>query len=138
MTTLFTTIYAGADKTVPSYGSGQMFFYLKDTPALMGSMKVTGTAWWEVHKMAQAKLAFLSFAWGPIRQEYFSKFNPLYDTEYENLVLSGQCYRTAQQISFWSQVFMQATSLGRRESFGMSSHLAPHRGYKKYASQTEP
>ena len=90
MTTLFTTIYAGADKTAQSYGSGQMFFYLKDTPALMGSMKVTGTAWWEVHKMAQAKLAFTSFAWGHVRQEYFRKFNPLYDTEYENLVLSGQ------------------------------------------------
>ena len=44
MTTLFTTIYAGADKTAPSYGSGQMYFYLKDTPALMGSMKVTGTS----------------------------------------------------------------------------------------------
>ncbi len=88
MTTLFTTIHEGTDKNEPIYGSGQLFFDLKDAPALMASMKVTGT-WW-LHKRIQAKLAFMSFAWGAIRQEYFRDINPLYDTEYENLVLSGQ------------------------------------------------
>jgi uncharacterized protein (DUF362 family) len=90
MTTLFTTLYEGPDKNAPVYGSGIMFFNLKDTPALLASMTVTGTNWWELHKKAQAILAFTSFAWGALRQEYLSKLNPLYDTEYQNLVLSGQ------------------------------------------------
>jgi uncharacterized protein (DUF362 family) len=88
MTTLFTTIYEGPDKTAPVFGVGQIFFDLKDAPALMASMRVKGTFW--LHKKIQAKLAFMSFAWGVIRQEYFREVNPLYDTEYENLVLSGK------------------------------------------------
>lgn len=54
----------------------------------MASLKVTGTIW--LHQQIQARLAFMSFAWGAIRQEYLREVNPLYDTEYENLVLSGQ------------------------------------------------
>lgn len=88
MTTLFTTIYEGTDKNGTIYGSGQLFFHLKDAPELIASMKVKGTRW--LHKRIQAKLAFFSFAWGAVRQEYFRDINPLYDTEYENLVLSGQ------------------------------------------------
>jgi cholesterol oxidase len=90
MTTLFTMVYEGTDKTAPIYGAGQIFFYLRDTMALMNSMKVTGAAWWELHRIAQAKLAFLDFAWGKVRQEYLRDVNPLYDTEYENLVLAGR------------------------------------------------
>ncbi len=136
MTTLFTTIYAGEDKTAQSYGSGQMFFYLKDTPALMSSMKVTGTAWWEVHKMAQAKLAFISFAWGPIRQEYLSKFNPLYDTEYENLVLSGQVLRNGAVQDFFlvSGIHEKDFPWGDGEIFWDVLLVIGDRtaGYKKY------
>jgi cholesterol oxidase len=68
MTTLFTKVYEGADATAPCYGSGQVFFDLKDALALLVSMKVTGTKW--LHQQIQARLAFLSFAWGVIRQEY--------------------------------------------------------------------
>jgi cholesterol oxidase len=88
MTTLFTTIHDGPDDTAPVYGAGQLFFNLRDAPSLLTSMKVKGT-WW-LHKKIQAKIAFMSFAWGAIRQEYFRDVNPFYDTEYENLVLSGQ------------------------------------------------
>jgi hypothetical protein len=88
MTTLFTTIFDGPDRSSPVYGKGQIFFDLKDSPALMASMKATGTIW--IHEKIKAKLAFMSFAWGVLRQEYFRDLNPLYDTEYENLVLSGK------------------------------------------------
>jgi uncharacterized protein (DUF362 family) len=90
MTTLFTRIYAGPDERAPLYGSGQLFFDLKEAPALLSSLKVTGAGWWELHKKIQARLAFLDFAWGKIRQEYLRDLNPLYDTEYENLVLAGK------------------------------------------------
>lgn len=99
MTTLFSTIYEGADETAPVYGSGQIFFNLKDAPALMASMTVTGTIW--LHKKIQAQLAFMSFAWGAIRQEYFREVNPLYDTEYENLVLSGQVVQNGKVQDFF-------------------------------------
>ncbi|MEJ2672510.1 MAG: hypothetical protein P8168_09990, partial [Deltaproteobacteria bacterium] len=45
MTTLFTAIYAGPDEQAPLYGSGQLFFDLKDAPGLMASMEVTGVKW---------------------------------------------------------------------------------------------
>jgi uncharacterized protein (DUF362 family) len=90
MTTLFTTIYDGPDERAPIYGAGQLFFDLKDVPALMASMKVTGTRWWQLYKRVQAKFAFTNFAWGKVREEYLRDVNPLYDTEYENLVLSGR------------------------------------------------
>lgn len=88
MTTLYTTIFDGPDQTAPVYGSGQIFFDLKDSAALLASMRVTGTIW--LHEKIRAKLAFMSFAWGIIRQEYFRDLNPFYDTAYENLVLAGK------------------------------------------------
>lgn len=90
MTTLFTTIYAGPDKQAPVYGAGQIFFDLKDVIALMASIRVTGTRWWQLHQRIKARTAFLDFAWGKVREEYLRDVNPLYDTEYENLVLSGR------------------------------------------------
>jgi uncharacterized protein (DUF362 family) len=90
MTTLFTTIYEGPDEQAPIYGAGQVFFDLKDVPALLASMKVTGTRWWELPQRIRTKAAFMDFAWGKVREEYLRDINPHYDTEYENLVLSGQ------------------------------------------------
>ncbi|MEJ5329102.1 MAG: DUF362 domain-containing protein [Desulfobaccales bacterium] len=101
MTTLFTRIYAGPDDRAPLYGSGLLFFDLKDAPALMASMKVTGAGWWELHKKIQARLAFLNFAWGKLRQEYLRDINPLYDTEYENLVLAGKLELGGQPREFF-------------------------------------
>jgi len=93
ITTLFTTLHDGPDEHAPLYGSGQLFFALNDAPALINSMEVTGVKWWEFykwHKKAQGKIAFLDFAWGEIRKTYLSDADPLYETQYENLVLSGQ------------------------------------------------
>ena len=99
MTTLFATIFEGTDETCPVYGSGQLFFNIQDAPALLASMKVNGT-WW-LHRKIQAKMAFMSFAWGAVRQEYLRDVNPLYDTEYENLVLSGKVSQDGQSKDFF-------------------------------------
>ncbi len=90
MTTLFTRLYAGPDEGAPLYGAGQLFFDLREAPALMASLKVTGAGWWELHRKIQARSAFLDFVWGKLRQEYLRDLNPLYDTEYENLALAGK------------------------------------------------
>jgi uncharacterized protein (DUF362 family) len=93
MTTLFTKVYEGPDDQAPLYGSGQLYFDLKEAPALLASIKVTGIRWWEFykwHKGAQARLAFLDFAWKEIQKTYFRDVNPCYETQYENLILSGQ------------------------------------------------
>jgi len=88
MTTLFTILHEGENESGPIFGAGQIFFNLTDTASLMASMRVTGATWWG--QETAAKIAFISFAFGVLRQEYLRTFNPLYDTKYENLVLSGQ------------------------------------------------
>jgi uncharacterized protein (DUF362 family) len=90
MTTLFTTVYAGPDKNAPIYGAGQVYFQMKNLPSMMASMKVTGTKWWELLQKIGTRVAFMDFAWGKVREEYFRRISPFYDTEYENLVLSGK------------------------------------------------
>ena len=88
MTTLYTTIYEGVDDSGPVYGRGQIFFKMADLPAMAASMKVIGRAWfWD--KLA-VKTSFLDFAYGQLRDTYLRGINPFYDTEYQNLVLSGQ------------------------------------------------
>ena len=88
MTTLYTTIHSGPNESAPVYGTGIMKFRLTDTLELMKSLKVVGAGnFWQAH---QAKMAFISFVFGQTRDIYFRKINPLYDTSYENLVLSGQ------------------------------------------------
>jgi uncharacterized protein (DUF362 family) len=99
MTTLFTTVYAGPDDSAPVYGAGQLYFDMKDAPALLASLNVKGT-WW-LHRKIQAKTAFMSFAWGAVRQEYLRDVNPLYDTEYENLVLSGKVSQNGKSQNFF-------------------------------------
>lgn len=137
MTTLFTTVYEGADKTAPIYGVGQVFFDLKDSPALLASMKVTGAGWWELHKKIQAKAAFMDFAWGKIRQEYLRDVNPLYDTEYENLVLSGQVehHGATQDFFLVSGIHDRDFPWGDGEIFWDVLLVIGSRtgGYKKYA-----
>lgn len=87
MTTLHLKVHKGSDGNAPVYGAGQLFFNLTDLPGMLASMQVTNTN--SLYKKIQARIAFASFAWGNIRQVYLNDFNPLYDTEYENLVLSG-------------------------------------------------
>jgi uncharacterized protein (DUF362 family) len=91
MTTLFATLYRGPDELSPVYASGVLAFDLKKTPALLASMKVEGTNSL-LQKMA-AYTAFASFAYGALRDEYLQGVRLLYDTRYENLVLSGRMRR---------------------------------------------
>jgi uncharacterized protein (DUF362 family) len=87
MTRLFTIIYRGEDEQTPVYGAGILSFKLMDAPSMMASMKVVGAAsiWQEV----AAYTAFSSFAYGALRDEYLKDVRLFYDTQYENLVLSG-------------------------------------------------
>lgn len=99
MTTLFTDIYKGPDKNSPLYGKGQLFFHLRDSIALLTSMKVTGTT--SRRQRIKAKIAFMDFAWGAIRREYLRAIELLYKTEYENLVLSGKLLRNGKSQNFF-------------------------------------
>ena len=91
MTTLFTTLYRGPDEHAPVYAAGVLTFDLKKTPALVASMKVEGTD--SLLRKAAAYTAFASFAYGALRDEYLQGIRLLYDTRYDNLVLSGRMRR---------------------------------------------
>ncbi|MHC4586503.1 MAG: hypothetical protein ACYS3N_18380, partial [Planctomycetota bacterium] len=87
MTRLFTIIYRGEDKQAPIYGAGELYFKLSDGPSMISSMKVlNATNLWQI---AAAYSAFTSFAYGALRSEYLKELRMVYDTRYENLVLSG-------------------------------------------------
>jgi len=87
MTRLFTIIYRGEDEQAPIYGAGELYFKLSDGPSMISSMKVlNATSLWQ--KVA-AYSAFTSFAYGALRSEYLKDMRMVYDTRYENLVLSG-------------------------------------------------
>ena len=88
MTTLFTILYRGEDAQAPVYAAGVLTFDLKNAPALVASMKVDGTN--SLLRKAAAYTAFASFAYGALRDEYLQGVRLLYDTRYENLVLSGR------------------------------------------------
>lgn len=94
LTTLFTVIHKGETKSAPVIAAGLLHFDLKDAPALVASMKVVGpcTTWQKVAAYA----AFASFAWGVMRDEYLADVRLLYDTHYENLVLSGHLLDAAR------------------------------------------
>lgn len=87
MTRLFSVLYRGEDEHGEIYGAGILCFRLEDSPSLVSSMTVKG-ARNPLQKMA-AYTAFSSFAWGAIRNEYLKEQRLFYDTEYQNLVLSG-------------------------------------------------
>ncbi len=91
MTRLFTTIYRGQDETGPVYAAGELYFKLRDGPALVASMEVIGARSW--HQGLAARVAFASFAFGALRDEYLQDLRIFYDTQYENLVLGGELQR---------------------------------------------
>jgi uncharacterized protein (DUF362 family) len=88
MTTLFTTVYEGDDDQGNVFGAGQIFFQLSTTPAFLLSLKVTGNARFD--QAFAAKMAFLSFAFGQVRDTYLADVNPVYDASYQNVVLQGE------------------------------------------------
>jgi uncharacterized protein (DUF362 family) len=87
MTRLFTTIYRGEDEQAVVYGAGILSFKLMDAPSMMASVKVVGAA--SMWQKVAAYTAFSSFAYGALRNEYLKDMRLFYDTQYENLVLSG-------------------------------------------------
>ena len=103
LTTLFTAIYAGEDEHAPLYAKGQLYFDLKDSLKLVASMGVPHK-WWEVWKLAQsakATLAFSDFAFNEVKTTYLSDLDPLYKTQYENLVLSGKVVKDGEEKDFF-------------------------------------
>ncbi|MHB1024378.1 MAG: DUF362 domain-containing protein [Desulfobacteria bacterium] len=88
MTTLFTALDCGGKEEAPLYGAGELRFDLKNASALVKSMKVEGTS--SLAKIVAANIAFASFAFGALRDEYLKGVGLFYDTRYENLVLSGR------------------------------------------------
>ena len=91
MTTLFTILHRGPDGQAPVYAAGVLTFDLKNAPALVASLKIDGTN--SLLRKAAAYTAFASFAYGALRDEYLRGVRLLYDTRYENLVLSGRMRR---------------------------------------------
>ncbi len=119
MTTLFTMVYEGDDDSGKLYGTGQLFFKLVNAPSLVLSMKVTGQSWFG-QSMA-AKVAFLSFAYGGLRDTYLADINPLYDASYQNLVLAGKVTDSAnvsQPFFLVSGIHAPDFPWGDGESFG--------------------
>jgi len=119
MTTLFTTIYEGVDDQGPVFGAGQLRFKLLNAPAMLASMKVTGNP--HFGQALGAKVAFLSFCYGALRDTYLADVNPLYDASYQNVVLSGSVVDAAGA----TQPFFLVTGIhtkdfpwGDGESFG--------------------
>lgn len=88
MTRLFTVLHRGIDENAPIYGAGELYFRLLDTPKLMASMEVENATSWR--QKPAALLAFASFAYGALRDEYLKDIRPVYDTDYDNLVLAGE------------------------------------------------
>jgi len=88
MTCLKTSVYRGEDETSPLFATGELSFSLADLPALLTSFQEEGASDWTQDQAA--RVAFASFAWGQVRDEYLDKIRLFYDTRYENLVLSGR------------------------------------------------
>jgi uncharacterized protein (DUF362 family) len=88
MTCLYTNVYSGESQAAPLYASGELRFSLTNLPAMLASMQVEGASGWS--QALAARVAFASFAWGHLRDEYLDKVRLFYDTQYENLVVAGR------------------------------------------------
>ena len=88
MTKLFTRIYRGSSTASPLYGSGILHFRIQSLPSMLLSFSVTNTS--SLIAKFKAVSQFFSFCYGEIRDTYFKKINPLYHSDYENLVLRGK------------------------------------------------
>ena len=87
MTRLFAVVYQGDDEHAPVYGAGVLYFALKDTASLVSSIEITNAK--TLKQRIAAYLTFMSFVVAPLREEYLKNLRVDYQTEYENLVLSG-------------------------------------------------
>jgi uncharacterized protein (DUF362 family) len=115
MTRLFTTLHRGQDENAPIYAAGELYFHLRDTPALVRSMQVKGAGSWQ--QRIAAYTAFASFAWGALRDEYLQDLRIFYDTQYENLVLTGVSVDSQQELFFVSGTHDRGFPWGDNEIF---------------------
>lgn len=87
MTRLFTIVYQGDDERGAVYGAGVLRFELKDVASLVSSIELSNAQ--SLKQRVAAYLTFVSFVFAPLREEYLRNLRIDYQTEYENLVLSG-------------------------------------------------
>ncbi|MHC4277716.1 MAG: DUF362 domain-containing protein [Planctomycetota bacterium] len=100
MTTLFVRIYEGEDDTGNLYGSGTMYFRIKDIRSLIKMIKkseVTGTR--NPFKKCMALKKFGGFFMAETVKTYAPGPRFLYFTRYENLVLSGSLHKEGEAAS---------------------------------------
>lgn len=88
MTLLFTTLHLGEEDGAPVHAAGILRFDLALAPDLVRSMRVEGAS--SIAQRLGAYVAFASFAYGALRDEYLKDLRLVYDTRYENLALSGR------------------------------------------------
>ena len=91
MTTLFTRIYEGKDSSGKLYGSGIMYFRIKDITSIVNMIKsseVIGTD--DLLEKINTIGKFLGFFIGETWKTYAPGPRFFYKTNYENLVLSGK------------------------------------------------
>jgi uncharacterized protein (DUF362 family) len=86
MTRLYTRIYRGRLVSGTPVASGILTFQLLYFPSMLASFEVTNTLS-PITKLRTIS-AFVKFCYGEIRETYLPGF--IYDTRYENLVLSGK------------------------------------------------
>lgn len=89
MTRLFTVVThvaPGSGAETP-YGAGVLEFHLRNLGAMVGSFKVQNATSWE--QRLAAVTAFASLAYGEVSEEHLLGPLPIYNTQYENLVLRG-------------------------------------------------
>ena len=99
LTRLYTAVYRGETDAAPLYASGELHFSLADLPALLASFQVQGAADWTQELAAQ--VAFTSFAWGQVRDEYLDKARLFYDTRYVNLAVAGRLQTATGVVPFF-------------------------------------
>lgn len=115
MTRLHATLHQGSDETGPMIAAGELRFLLQDAPALIASMHLEGAQ--NLAEEVGARIAFASFLWGALREEYFKPFRLLYDTSYENLVFTGRLAGTGEEFFFVSGVHDRGFPWGDSEMF---------------------
>ena len=92
LTSLFTRIHKGQTEAAPVFGSGIVHFKLLNLPAMVASFEVSNTN--SLLTKLKALKEFYAFCYGEISGTYLSKLSPIYNTEYENLVLAGKLSST--------------------------------------------
>ena len=115
MTRLYTRLHRGRDASGEVYGTGELYFKLMDAPAMAASMEVLGAKSWR--QRLAAYTAFASFAFGALREEYLRDVRLFYDTQYENLALSGALEPAGAPFFFVSGTHDKGFPWGDNECF---------------------